>query len=804
MHRDKFVKNNLANTFERLSRLSELSMVLSSGLELPEILDKIVYSAKHAIDADEVYVMLLQPEKYELYLASCSGRPRKRPKLIKCPDRRISLSSQNEYGFAPYQIRKSSFSRKINYSKEDLSPEGLLVRNVFINKQKLMFVKELKDSLFENVPFNSAIILPLQTTTQTLGVMLAANIKKERAFSVNDMEEITIYANLAALMIEHYKLLKEREEKLREMEKLNLLAKRFSSAQTLEGLIGLSFEYLTQIIPHDLGVVILFNDDEESRYYVSNKALTPSSINNLSEHLNEIILKLRRTPAKLVKSQQLFLGNQELLHLGKKFRSKIQSFLTVPLTVHGVNIGLINLSSIKPEAFTRDHLRAFTTLANLLATSIENVKTRLYLERKIEETSVLFEISQTLTSTLVLDEVLDAIVNFSMEMMHALRCELRLLDKTGEYLEIKAARGLSQHFITSTPIKVGEGILGTVISTKKPISVVDARKDPRTKYLSLVKREKLAGLLAVPIMQRGNPIGVITVYTSKPRDFTQNEIDLLTTFASQASIAIENAVLYSRMKENYLSMVSALAAAIEAKDAYTHGHSQKVMEYAVKIAQKLKLPDDQIEIIKHAGLLHDIGKIGIRDEILGKNGPLTKNEMSEMQKHPLYGANIVEQVDFLKEISPLTLYHHEWYNGSGYPQGLKGEQIPLGARILAVADTFHAMISDRPYRKALPIPKAIKELKRVAGTQLDPKIVKVFLEVLKEEGLLVSKKNKKTQQPTKENNDLKIKINYKSEKNNKILTKVLKGNNYSENKDYEKQISNNKSNIKESKENPKS
>ncbi|HNW36023.1 MAG TPA: GAF domain-containing protein, partial [Candidatus Ozemobacteraceae bacterium] len=393
----------------------------------------------------------------------------------------------------------------------------------------------------------------------------------------------------------------------------------------------------------------------------------------------------------------------------------------------------INLSATRCNAFNRDHLRAFTTLSNLLATAIENVKIRLYLERRIEEISVLFEISQSITSTLVLDEVLDSIVNFSMEMMHALRCELRLLDQTGNFLETRASRGLSKSFLSATPIRIGEGLLGSVVENKLPISVVDVRKDPRTKYLSLTKRERLAGLLAVPILQRNVPIGVITVYTSKPRDFSQNEIDLLSTFASQASVAIENARLYAKMKDQYMSMVAALAAAIETKDAYTHGHSKNVMEYAVKIAREIGLSDEEIETIRYAGLLHDIGKIGIKDVILTKQEALTSEERQELRNHPKYGAFIMEQVDFLKDIAPLTLYHHERYDGTGYPLGLRADAIPLGARILAVADTYDSMIADRPYRKAFPYEHVMREMKKVSGSQLDPKVVEIFLTIIKRE-----------------------------------------------------------------------
>ena len=430
--------NATAQTFKRLTRLSDVSMALSSGMELGELLKMMCSSIREALKADEVYFLLLDKETYELKLSSAAGTRRKRPTTIACPDRRTILSSQEEFGFAPCPVESSPSL------EGEPDSEALLMRSAFSTRQRLLFTGEMNDPLFKDTPFKAAIVIPLTTNTRCVGLVTVANTRNRNIFTVNDMEEATVFANLAAMAIEHLNLVEERESRIREMEKLNVLAKRFSSVQTLEGLIGLSFEYLSQLIRHDLGVVCLFKDDEETRYFVSRLPLSPSSLDNLSGHINDISMKIRGRESRLVRCQQLFLPGQKALNMDKVFRRRIQSFLTVPLTVQGKNIGLVNISSTKGKAFNREHLRTFTTLSNLLATAIENVKIRLYLERRIDEISVLFEISQSITSTLVIDEVLDSIVNFSMEMMNALRCELRLLDETGEYLEVRASRGLSK------------------------------------------------------------------------------------------------------------------------------------------------------------------------------------------------------------------------------------------------------------------------------------------------------------------------------------------------------------------------
>ena len=191
--------------------------------------------------------------------------------------------------------------------------------------------------------------------------------------------------------------------------------------------------------------------------------------------------------------------------------------------------------------------------------------------------------------------------------------------------------------------------------------------------------------------------------------------------------------LYTKMRKVYLDTIRALAAAIDAKDPYTKGHSERVAETSVALAQELNLSDKDIENIEYTALLHDIGKIGIADNILGKNSSLTNKEFDKIKEHTVMGAKIIEPVDFLKNSYKAIYHHHEKYNGAGYPDGLKEKDIPLSARIIAVADAYDAMGSDRPYRKKLNKDKILNELKDQSGKQFDPEIVKALISVLDRE-----------------------------------------------------------------------
>lgn len=201
-------------------------------------------------------------------------------------------------------------------------------------------------------------------------------------------------------------------------------------------------------------------------------------------------------------------------------------------------------------------------------------------------------------------------------------------------------------------------------------------------------------------------------------------------FIVNGTTLIENSKLNQKVRDGYKSTIKALAASIDAKDHYTRGHSQRVTEFALLAATSLPALQDKLEILEYAGILHDIGKIGIPDSILIKSGPLTPEEWKIMRQHPVIGASIIENIPFLEEARKLALHHHERYDGRGYPEGLAGEDIPLGSRVLAVADSFDSMTSDRAYRKAMSKKDAIKELRKNCGTQLCPVAVEAFVSSL--------------------------------------------------------------------------
>jgi putative nucleotidyltransferase with HDIG domain len=234
--------------------------------------------------------------------------------------------------------------------------------------------------------------------------------------------------------------------------------------------------------------------------------------------------------------------------------------------------------------------------------------------------------------------------------------------------------------------------------------------------------------LLLALENKGQPVALLTLGPkSADLPYSSEDLSLLRTVANHLATATENAQLYARMRDLYLSSIRSLAATVDAKDAYTHGHSERVAIYARQIAATMGLPQLEIETIELAALLHDIGKIGIPDAVLLKPGRLDRDEWLVMMRHAQLGAEILAGNPALAALVPLVRHHHERYDGTGYPDGLAAAAIPLGAAIIGVADTVDTMTTNRPYREAPGWPKALAEVQRCAGTQFHPDVVAAFL-----------------------------------------------------------------------------
>ncbi len=420
--------------------------------------------------------------------------------------------------------------------------------------------------------------------------------------------------------------------------------------------------------------------------------------------------------------------------IGREIDYIAHNILCVPVKFEDEVIGVFEFLNKKSEApFNDDDLEIMNLFTPYIAAIIKNAQLLLENNQKIERLEHLTELTRHINSTLELEKLLDNMLQISTDMLQAEAGSILLLDEDRDELIFAAATGEKKDKLKDIRVPVGEGIAGWVARENKSVLVTDAQNDPR--FFRKVDQKtafKTTSIIAVPLLTKDKLIGVVEVLNKKHNQFfNEEDKSLLEAFANQAAVAIENAKLYDNLNNMFLNTVKSLAAAIETKDIYTRGHSERVTKYSELIARELGLPDADIKDLRLAGLLHDIGKIGIDESILRKPSKLTDIEFQEIKKHPVYAANILGTIPQMKEIIPAIKYHHERYDGNGYPDGLKDGDIPYFARILSIADTFDAMSSNRPYRDALPLEMCLQEIKICSGTQFDPEISNVAIKVFK-------------------------------------------------------------------------
>lgn len=280
---------------------------------------------------------------------------------------------------------------------------------------------------------------------------------------------------------------------------------------------------------------------------------------------------------------------------------------------------------------------------------------------------------------------------------------------------------------------VSQTILQTAVRQKSSIISSDALVDERFIHSKSVANLAVRSAMCTPLINRGKVLGIVYVDSTSEADlFSREDLSLFSAVALKAGIAIDNARLYDDLRGLFYNTVETLVRTIQAKDQYTSGHSTRVSRYALLIAEKLGLNTKERHQLYLASMLHDIGKIGVPDDLLHRPGSLSEDEMERVRNHVQLGASMIEMLGEMHPIVPLIRHHHESWDGSGYPDGMKGEEIPLISRIIAVADMYDAMTSDRPYRARRTHQEAVEEIKSTSGTKLDPRVAEAFLQVLKE------------------------------------------------------------------------
>ena len=515
---------------------------------------------------------------------------------------------------------------------------------------------------------------------------------------------------------------------------LQRLSSQAASILDLDIITNMILEESTSILHIEKVAFFLKREDSDDYFLTARRGLSSNVMINLSK--NHPIVLWFSSHNQLLTRHDVNVAPQFKALWGRERDEleKIEAELFIPLRVKGELVGIFALGAKRSEeGFSQDDQLTLTTLANQVAVTIENARLYTAEQHRREELDTLYEMARILVVSNDVETVLNNIAQHTIQSVHTTFVRILTLEKGGGFL-----------CRTAYPIRDMENDLGIgkieplstkkyyqrAISLGKPLVLEwdDSfnEKDRHDLFLDFAN-----SLCISPLLVGDELVGLLVLGETRRTSrepFDPDKLKLVNAISDQAASALRRATFYEQLEEGFVQTVLALAKALDARDSYTQDHSQRMAALTDSLCQKLRIDENQIEAIRLAAALHDIGKIGIPDEILRKPGPLTSQEWDLMKLHPKIGADIIAPVAKLVNVAPIIMAHQEKFDGSGYPYGLKGEQIPMGARVLAVVDAYVAITDERVYRKARSHEEAIAELVKHSGSQFDPAVVDAFVQ----------------------------------------------------------------------------
>jgi len=595
----------------------------------------------------------------------------------------------------------------------------------------------------EITPLEHLMGVPVLSKNQLIGLIAVWRIGAGQEFKSTELDFLSSLAGQVAVAIENARLFEETKQRLRDMQGLAQIGEAISQNTELEPLLTQILDAACETIPAaDKGSILLLEDHDALRIYALSGYTDPRTrAVRFSTDAGYAALAVREKRGVLVPDA---LADASITFSNDiPEMNEVQSAMVAPLIVKQRVIGTISLDNAsRKSAFTEDDLRLLVALATPAALAIENARLFKETRRRLADLEILQTISTALRVAKTLDEALPIILDQLINLLDVGSALLDILDPSNGEIVTELAHGVWAP-ITGMRTPRNVGVSGHVISTGQPYITTDLVAD------GLVVRPDLVGGLnaaaCVPIIAQHQPIGALWV--GRKTAITKEEVTLLTTLGEMVGNTIRRMSLHEQterlledlqasnmeLTQAYDTTLEGWAKALELRDKETEGHSRRVTELTLQLARYIGIHESEMPNIHHGVLLHDIGKMGVPDQVLKKTGPLSDEDWVEMRKHPQYAYDLLYPIMYLRPALDIPYCHHEHWDGSGYPRGLKGNAIPLPARIFAVVDVWDALTNDRPYRKAWTKEKTVAYIKEQSGVYFDPRVVEKFLEMIDRE-----------------------------------------------------------------------
>lgn len=694
--------------------VAEIGRIISSTLNIDEVYERFAEEVRKLIPFNRLVIIINNPEESTITIAYVAGADVSGPQ-----------------------------------AGDLFSLAGSLHETILGTRSSLLIQTEDMDELAGRFPgllttflagLRSMMSIPLISRDEVIGV-LHFQSPKPKAYTDMDLKlaerigaQIAGAIASAQLFTERKQAEEEIQRRMAELSALFEVSSALRGAATVEEMLSIIMDKTLKVLRADAGNI-----------YLLDKAKGDLVCGVASERLKGLY-SIRLQPGEgitgyVMETGQPYVSSDLLGDPRFPPRPELQAIfqglhsnVCVPLKTTEAVIGAMHINSLTPRTFTENEVRLLVAIADMASSAIHRAGLFEELQHLVTELATLYDVSKMVAATLRIEDVLDFIVTAASKTLHAEASYLFLWHDQEERLVLRASKGFLLEDVGHKKYRLGEGLAGWVFLEGKAVNVLDTAKDPRWKPESVEARlpsGRAISALVVPLALGAKTRGVLGVINKVGAPaFTAGDESLLTTLAGQMAIALENARLYEDVRGLSVATIRSLATAIDARDPYTKGHSEEVARLSLLLARKLGWDGADLEMLEFTALLHDVGKIAVPDAILRKPGPLIPGEWNVIHLHPYHSAQIVKPVEPLRRIVNWIYHHQERWDGMGYPDGLKGEEIPPAARIIAVADAFNAMTTDRPYHAAKTREEAIEEVRRSAGTQFDPQVVEAFTRIL--------------------------------------------------------------------------
>lgn len=586
--------------------------------------------------------------------------------------------------------------------------------------------------------------VPLVAQERVIGMLTLDKVEPDY-YTQEDAELALIFASHAAIAIEKTRLFNEIMARNEELLNIYQASQRLQRTHTPENLAREIITTIQQTLRCQYAAVLLIDQTTGllTPFVLSDQGIGAASMEEDKAYVAAHNIRLGEGITGWVaqSGESVRLGNVRQEPRYYSLRPEVLSELCVPLKVQDQIIGVVNVEANRLDAYHESDQHLLETLASQIAISIQNAQLQNETQRRLAYLQALHKIDEAISGSLDLRLMLRVLLDQVVNQLKVDAADILLLRKETQDLEFAAGFGFRMNY--NPPVqRINQSPAGNAVLERRIVHIANLKKRVTGFLLSPALRgEGFASYYGVPLIAKGQVLGVLEIFNRAQLGSEPEWLDFLVTIAGQAAIAIENATMFDDLQRSNLAIrlayentLEGWARTLELRDMETEGHSRRVVDQTMELAQRMNLRGADLTQVRWGALLHDIGKMGIPDSILQKAGTLTPEEWVLMRKHPSFAYELLYPVEYLRTALDIPYCHHERWDGSGYPRGLKGERIPLAARIFAVVDVWDALTSDRPYREAWSPEQAAAYLRENAGTHFDPKVVKAFFDAGMEKG----------------------------------------------------------------------